>query len=154
MLYLLEDKNLDMDQIQFSKKLEQLIQESQEVLLSIDQILTVLQNQFIKLSGSPDADLDTWKKFERTKKEKMEEIDWKKIYNVMCFLDWRWMGKTPTIQEMKKFVSDLLNRASRECLEKHVTITMCCGGFEVQAIYNKETNEIDISIKFILSGTF
>lgn len=88
----------------------------------------------------------------------MENFEWKRVQEVMDYLDWRWRGEDVTVAMLKKEAERLLRGAVESRLGQFKNehweqgIINGCGGFQAMAFCNEDKTEIiGLDLKFILT---
>lgn len=88
----------------------------------------------------------------------MENFEWKRVQEVMDYLDWRWRGEDVTVAMLKKEAERLLRGAAESRLGQFKNehweqgIINGCGGFQAMAFCNEDKTEIiGLDLKFILT---
>lgn len=89
----------------------------------------------------------------------IDDFDFIKVYKTMKYLDWRWntptvQNKTPTVNEMRKFVRELFSISIQEFLEeKKKSTTVSSGGFQIQLMKAKKKKKIYMSLSFEITSS-
>lgn len=88
----------------------------------------------------------------------MDSFEWKRVQDVMDYLDWKWRGEYVTVEMLKKEAERLLRGAAESRLGQFKNehweqgIINGCGGFQAMAFCNEDKTEIiGLDLKFILT---
>jgi hypothetical protein len=120
------------------------------------QELEQLQTLLNKINPQPQLDVDP---VEEMINGIMECFDFKRVQEVMDYLDWEWRGEHVTLEMLQKEAKRLLRGAAESRLDKfrsesdEVGIINATGGLEATAYCdeNKE-NIVRLELKFVLSS--
>lgn len=84
----------------------------------------------------------------------MDNIDYHEIHNVMTLLDWTWLNSmgVPSVEEMKKLSSEILNKAAGMASigDEGRTYMVETGGFRAEATL--EDGDIYLRLTFALES--
>jgi hypothetical protein len=88
----------------------------------------------------------------------MENFEWKRVQEVMDYLDWQWRGEYVTIVMLKETAEQLLRGAINSRLDKfrsesdEVGIINATGGLEAEAWCDEDKeNIVRLELKFVLT---
>jgi hypothetical protein len=89
----------------------------------------------------------------------MDSFEWKRVQEVMDYLDWKWRGEYVTVEMLKKEADRLLRGAVESRLDKfrsesdEVGIINATGGLEAEAWCDEDKeNIIRLELKFVLGS--
>ena len=92
-------------------------------------------------------------------KDIMDEFDFDQVERAMGALDWKWLGETPTIYDLREEAERLLRGAAASRLDDYkdthhdVAIINACGGFEAKAFCNESKTKITgLQLDFIVTS--
>jgi hypothetical protein len=120
------------------------------------QELEQLQTLLNKLNPSPQLDIDP---VEEMIDGIMENFEWKRVQEVMDYLDWQWRGEYVTIVMLKETAERLLRGAINSRLGEFIDesdeigIANSTGGLEAKAWCNEDkTHIVRLELKFVLGS--
>jgi hypothetical protein len=92
-------------------------------------------------------------------KDIMDNFDFDQVERTMEALNWKWLGETPTIYDLREEAERLLWGAAKSRLgdfkDTHhdVAIINACGGFEAKAFCNEDkTKIIGLDLAFVVTS--
>ena len=120
------------------------------------QELEQLQTLLNKMNPQPQLDIEP---VEEMINGIMENFEWKRVQEVMDYLDWQWRGEYVTIVMLKETAERLLRGAVESRLDKfsdehdEVGIVNATGGLEATAYCDEDKeNIVSLELKFVLSS--
>ena len=120
------------------------------------QELEQLQTLLNKMNPQPQLDVDP---VEQMIEGIMENFDFKRVQEVMDYLDWEWRGEYVTVEMLEKEAERLLRGAMDSRLNKfrsesdEVGIINATGGLEAEAWCDEDKeNIVRLGLKFVLSS--
>jgi hypothetical protein len=120
------------------------------------QELEQLQTLLNKMNPQPQLDVDP---INEMIDGIMENFEWKRVQEVMDYLDWEWRGEYVTIEMLQKTAEDLLRGAINSRLGEfiyesdEIGIANSTGGLEAKAWCNEDkTHIVRLELKFVLSS--
>ena len=86
----------------------------------------------------------------------VKNFDFKKVNDVMEYLNWTWVGKpnSPTIENLKKSAKERLKCAynlAKEEMQPDVTYFSSSGGLKASALCNEVGNVVYLNLEFVLT---
>ena len=92
-------------------------------------------------------------------KDIMDNFDFDQVERTMEALNWKWLGETPTIYDLREEAERLLWGVAKSRLgdfkDTHhdVAIINACGGFEAKAFCNKDKTKITgLDLAFVVTS--
>jgi hypothetical protein len=120
------------------------------------QELEQLQTLLNKMNPQPQLDVDP---VEKMIDGIMDSFEWKRVQEVMDYLDWQWRGEYVTVAMLKETAKRLLRGAVESRLDKfrsesdEVGIINATGGLEATAYCDEaKENIVHLELKFILGS--
>ena len=123
--------------------------------LDRDKLLTLQQliNKALEEPQPPVKDL------EYMIKDIMNEFDFYQVERAMDALNWKWLGQTPSIEDLREEAERLLRGAAESRLGHYrathhdVAIINACGGFEAKAFCNEDKTKITgLDLAFVVTS--
>ncbi len=123
--------------------------------LDRDKLLTLQQliNKALEEPQPPVKDL------EYMIKDIMDEFDFYQVERAMDALNWKWLGQTPSIEDLREEAERLLRGAAESRLGHYrathhdVAIINACGGFEAKAFCNEDKTKITgLDLAFVVTS--
>jgi len=118
--------------------------------------LLVLQQLINKALEEPQPPV---KDLEYMIKDIMDEFDFYQVERAMDALNWKWLGQTPSIEDLREEAERLLRGAAESRLGHYrathhdVAIINACGGFEAKAFCNEDKTKITgLDLAFVVTS--
>jgi len=118
--------------------------------------LLVLQQLINKALEEPQPPV---KDLEYMIKDIMDEFDFYQVERAMDALNWKWLGQTPSIEDLREEAERLLRGAAESRLGHYrathhdVAIINACGGFEAKAFCNGDKTKITgLDLAFVVTS--
>jgi hypothetical protein len=120
------------------------------------QELEQLQTLLNKMNHQPQLDVDP---VEQMIDGIMENFEWKRVQEVMDYLDWQWCGEYVTVAMLKESAESLLRGAMSSRLGEFIDesdeigIANSTGGLEAKAWCDEDKeNIVRLELKFVLGS--
>ena len=120
------------------------------------QELEQLQTLLNKMNPQPQLDVDP---VEQMIDGIMENFEWKRVQEVMDYLDWQWRGECVTVKMLKETAERLLRGAMSSRLGEFIDesdeigIANSTGGLEAKAWCDEDkTHIVRLELKFVLGS--